>query len=189
MQISTIIRSVLAITCGLALGYVSWRAADMTITQTVSADWPRAHGYVRNSRVLASDANPFIDELELDYTYQVGTEWLVGDRLTFFGHGLSVLMRVGSPDDMAAAFPEGAPIEVAFDPADPRRAVLTPGITATEFGAAALFVLGVGGIGLGMIVHGYTRISGELAERKRLAESAAILSPQARPQPARANAA
>ncbi|MEQ8769420.1 MAG: DUF3592 domain-containing protein [Phycisphaerales bacterium] len=156
-------RAVVSMLVAIALGVVVWNVTDTVITQAVSSDWPRANGYVRHAQVVASDANPFIDDLELDYTYQIGTDWKVGDRLTFYGKNLSMLLRVGgSAETMAQEYANGTPIQVAYDPNNPRRAVLIPGITATEFGAAALLILGVGGVAIGMFTHGFSMLSGEL---------------------------
>ena len=154
MHLPTTLKYLITVGVALALGVVTLRVADTTLMQAVSADWPRANGFIRQSQVVPSQANPFIDDLDLEYTYQVGTQWAVGDRLTFFGRTLSMIFRVGSADEMSQALPEGAPIEVAYDPANPERAVLSPGITGVEFGAAALVVLGIGGIAVGMFTHG-----------------------------------
>lgn len=165
MNMTVVIRSVVTLCVAFVLASVVWRASDTVITQAVSSDWPRANGYVRQSQVVASDANPFIDDLELEYTYQIGTEWVVGDRLTFYGQGLSMLLRVGSPDNMAADFAEGSAIEVAYDPANPRRGVLIPGITGVEFGAAAFLIVGIGGIAIGMLTHACSALMRELSAR------------------------
>ncbi len=180
MNPTRLIRSAVTLVVALALAVVVWNVTDTVITQAVSSDWPRANGYVRHSQVVASDANPFIDDLELDYTYQVGTDWVVGDRLTFYGRGLSMLLRVGgSADAMAEEFSNGTPIEVAYDPTNPRRAVLIPGITATEFGAAAFVILGIGGVAIGMFMHGMSLLLAELREQP--AATAGSISESKRP--------
>jgi len=153
MHVPTVIKSFITLGVGLALGVVAVRVADTTLMQAVSADWPRASGYVRSSEVVPSDANPFIHELDLEYTYAIGTQWFVSDRLTFFGRGLSQLL-IGSAQDMYDAYPEGSAIEIAYDPSNPERAVLRSGVTPLEFAGAGLLILGIGGVALGMFVHG-----------------------------------
>lgn len=165
MNPTQLIRSGVMIIVAVVLASVVWHVTDTVITQAVSSDWPTANGFVRQSQVVASDANPFIDDLELEYTYQVGTQWIIGDRLTFFGRGLSMLLRVGSADEMAASYTSGTPIQVAYDPANPARGVLIPGITAVEFGAAALLILGVGGVSLGMFSHAIAALRRDWHER------------------------
>lgn len=176
MSTAGFIRSVITVGVGLVLAMVVWRGAETTITQMVSADWPRADGYVRNSRVVASEANPFIDDLQLDYTYQVGTDWMVCDRLTFFGRGLSLILRVGSADEMSEMYPQGAPIQVAYDPGNPERAVLSPGVSSAEFGGAALLILGVGGIAMGMLIHGTTGMLRQLEARREAQTGSGVIT-------------
>lgn len=173
MHLPTVIKSLVTLGVAVALGVVAFRIADTTLTQAVSADWPHATGFIRTSEVVPSDANPFIDELDLEFTYQIGTEWFVSDRLTFFGHGLSMLL-VGSAQDMADAYPAGAPIDIAYDPTNPERAVLRTGVTTVEFAGAALLVIGFGGVALGMFMHAGTRLTAQArGEGKREARPVA----------------
>ncbi|MEZ6317537.1 MAG: DUF3592 domain-containing protein [Phycisphaerales bacterium] len=178
MHAPTAIKSLITIGVAIALGVVATRVADTTLTQAVSADWPKAPGYVRTSEVVPSNANPFIDELSLEYTYQIGTEWFVSDRLTFFGDGLSQLL-IGSAQDMYDAYPEGTAIEIAYDPTNPERAVLRTGVTTLELSGAGLLVVGLGGVALGMFVHGGTRLLAQVKSGEAAREGRRVVTPRA----------
>jgi hypothetical protein len=110
-----------------------------------SRSWPTVPGVIRASEIrlgrTSGAERPSMD-VHIEYEYTVGGERLVSDRA-----GFGSPLRVKGMRAMVDRYPAGARVSVAYDPADPRRAVLEPGIQNDVYWmlfVGALFVCSAG---------------------------------------------
>jgi tetratricopeptide (TPR) repeat protein len=127
---------------GLALYAVALRevyaVADMTT-------WTRTEGTITHSRQSASKTNEFRTK-EFAYEYVVGGQRYVGTEDSW----KSSRMRRGWEDNLDQVYPAYyGEVAVYYDPAQPERAVLRPGLSyATAFLLKASFASMLGGMAL-----------------------------------------
>jgi hypothetical protein len=124
----------------LAFGAVGlWRNWRHLGPARASARWPRAAGEIDRSelRVVGYDEDGEPERrTSIRYRYRVGGDSYTGARV-FFGDSLA-LRFAGPGRRRLAAYPAGRAVEVAYDPADPTRAVLEPGAGPAAYLACAV---------------------------------------------------
>ena len=145
---------------GLAIGgaCLLWTFDTMSDIRA-SAAWPTAQGVVTSSRVERKETRTRGGGYNAHYDADVAYRYAVGGRSyesSTFVFGVSHSF----PDSAAAqaevdAYPPGRPVRVFYDPRDPARACVTPGVVPSGFDllvwtsgvfvlfGAALVVLGV----------------------------------------------
>ncbi len=106
--------------------------------ELASRGWPRAEGVVRWSTMLHVRAGPQGGHALRDVEPALVVEYTVGGAL----HETREVRWAGVPVWAAAStlrrYPAGARVAVAYDPADPARAVLEPGPSLMRVGYVAL---------------------------------------------------
>lgn len=114
--------------------YVAWEWGRPSVASAQrSADWPRTLGWIERSNVVTfSPTGGRVEpRLELAYSYTVDGESYTGHRVR-----LPVPFELGfeeSPQQLTARYPAGLEVDVHYDPQDPGRAVLEPGVPATAY--------------------------------------------------------
>ena len=136
----------------LAFGAVGlWRGWRDLGRALVSTTWPHAEGEIVGSDVHV-DGQHEDGEAQLRtiirYRYDVGGQTYHGERV-FFGDDLA-LRFAGPGKRRLAAYPTGARVVVAYNPRQPRFAVLEPGVNVAAYlvcaVAAVVGLLGVIGL-------------------------------------------
>ena len=133
---------------GAAMLWRGWR--DLRRARASRA-WPRAEGEIMSTELRVEgyhdDGEP-MRRTVIRYRYDVGGESYRAER-AFFGDDLA-LRFTGPGQRRLHAYPVGRRVQVAYDPTDPRRAVLEPGVhVAAELAVAvalAALILGFGGL-------------------------------------------
>ena len=100
---------------GLAQTYTGWR----------STGWSAASGYVVSSEVVGSGKGR---RPEIKYEYTVNGRGHTGDRILIGPDPMGGGMGIPSPGELIRRYPEGKAVRVFYDPDDPIRSVLEPGI-------------------------------------------------------------
>lgn len=133
---------------GLA-GYTAWESWWARASRV----WPTVPGTVTESKVQhdwnrrldnpMDNPTPPNDRAKIEYHYEVNGQVYWGGRVAYNGPS-GVLAAQRTVD----RYPRGTAVTVAYDPGDPRRGVLEPGLRtgdiALAFGVAALvLVLGL----------------------------------------------
>ena len=113
--------------------------------------WPVAAGTVLNSSVQTHTRRNSRGqttrsyEPRVSYQYQVGGQTFTGERLGFGNASYGQ----GKADKKIALYPQGAPVSVHYDPADPSKAVLeTKAAGGASYLALGIILLVVGVFGL-----------------------------------------
>ena len=128
-----------------------WRGWRDVRRALASTTWPHAEGEIVGSHVHVDghheDGEPQLRTV-IRYRYEVGGQTYHGERV-FFGDALA--LRFSGPGKRRlAAYPVGARVSIAYDPRDPRTAVLEPGGNVAAYlvcaVAAAVGLLGVIGV-------------------------------------------
>jgi Protein of unknown function (DUF3592) len=91
--------------------------------------WSKASGKivaatVSRPQVIASDDNDDDNTVEIRYRYRVGDKDFESTRVKFGGHAA---MSQIAADQLVARYPQGAGVDVYYDPKTPSHAVLEPG--------------------------------------------------------------
>lgn len=119
-----------------------------------SERWPRVQGLVVESSIVAGGSRGSQSYKPLvSYEYTVDATTYQNDRIS---HGDQVAKTRQHAEEIAARYPTGASVEVAYDPKTPAQAVLEPGFHA---GALALpgFGLALTAVGGVMLLFGRRR--------------------------------
>lgn len=137
---------------GLAFSLVGFIFAGNTIRTRRRADaaakWPTTTGEVLSSNVVEETGRDSDGHLETTYTpvvryaYEVGGQSHVGIRIRVSDVAFG---RRKKAEEIVARYPEGARVQVRYDPADPASTVLEtvkPGVGTAIFGGV-LLTLGV----------------------------------------------
>ena len=98
-----------------------------------SRSWPTAPGVVRASRIRVGESRGSsrpTRSVHVEYAYAVGGTERVSQRAGFGDPLTDEGMRA-----MVERYPEGKRVTVAYDPADPGRAVLEPGVQGIAYWA------------------------------------------------------
>lgn len=98
--------------------------------------WPTARGTVTSSEVVQTGRGRCC--VSIAYTYRAGGHELVGKRV-FVGDWLYTSLVKAQA--RAAKYPPSTPVDVHYDPANPSRAVLEPGLRIVAFFPIAVGVL------------------------------------------------
>jgi hypothetical protein len=116
----------------------------------VARQWPVTDGRVVESRVVLrrvgdpSKGNAKEPRAAVRFAYAVGGRQYVSSNVSY-AHGMGATSPVFDPS-YAVAFPEGAAVRVAYDPADPAEAVID--VSHDPYGTLAVgAVLAVGFVG------------------------------------------
>ncbi len=115
---------------GLILLLAGWQSAE----GLASRSWPATDG-----RVTVARSSPRSQSQVAWFSY----EFTVDGRV-YTGSRVDTA-QASATQETVAAHPLGSTVRVYYDPAEPARAVLSPGLTATHgwwFGAAAAAILG-----------------------------------------------
>jgi hypothetical protein len=123
----------------------------------VARQWPVTDGRVIESRVVlrrvgdASKGNATAPRAAVRFTYAVGGRQFVSSNVSY-ARGIGATSPVFDPS-YAVAFPEGTPVRVAYDPADPSEAVIDA--SHDPYGTLALgAVLVIGFVGYQIWLRG-----------------------------------
>jgi hypothetical protein len=121
---------------GVWVGWAGWRTAR----------WPRVQGeiiqaFVLNRPVRGEEGGP-PPELALSYRYEI-------DGKTYFGERLRIGGNVIGDGPEGGWYRKGGPAWVAYDPRDPRRCVLDPGMD--EMAVARRLVPGAALVAIGAL--------------------------------------
>jgi Protein of unknown function (DUF3592) len=138
----------IACVAGIILGAVTSYLGTGTIVDAwASTSWPLTGGTVVSCRVAR---NP--DAPDVTYTAHISYRYLVAGRqykntTVSFGAVVSSSSPAAA-ERIVARYPAGKAVQVAYDPADPGRAVLEPGLRLSSFvaffaGLLFAFVLSV----------------------------------------------
>jgi len=105
--------------------------------------WPTTDAEVTRSTVSYLVGGKRHYEPQITYTYRVGDDVYINDRLWF---GSSLFLRQRSALEMANRYPVGAHLRVSYSPEDPHSSVIQPGIQSesiAKVGLAAGIMLAV----------------------------------------------
>lgn len=153
--------STISVVLGLVgLGVLVWGFIRMRQSARTRS-WPTTQGTIRSSRVTSREAPALQTETSYDddapapaprilyspqveYTYTVEGQRYTGTELTLDSVEVSNKQHAQAH---AARYAPGRPVTVFYDPEDPSRALLEPGVHSTSWaipaaGAACLFVTG-----------------------------------------------
>jgi hypothetical protein len=138
---------------GAGLSYWGW-----TIVQDAraSSSWPTAAGAVISSEVSHSTDAEGGDSYspEVDYQYQVDGQNIINDQIKFGENSYDSRRRA---EEIAANYPVGRQVTVYYDPEQPDKAVLEPGVSA---GSYIVLSIGVVFILIALLVAPLTLIFG-----------------------------
>jgi hypothetical protein len=128
-----------------------WRGWRDLGRARASASWPRTDGEIVGADLQVEgyhDDGEAMQRAVIRYRYDVGGESHRAERV-FFGDDVA-LRFTGPGRRRLDAYPVGRRVSVAYDPADPRRAVLEPGVSGavrlSVLVALAIALLGLGGL-------------------------------------------
>jgi len=127
--------SLLAVSLTVPLYFApdGWQAWQALTQAKASAAWPTAPGEILRVDLLAGlrsagkGRTRKVYWVELGYRYRVAGRELAGNRIAF---GTFETTRRGEAEALAARYPAGQEIVVAYAPDTPEEAVLEPGTTA-----------------------------------------------------------
>ena len=114
-----------------------------------SRSWPKAQGSIERAKVVPTGAR--IDRghgsfeahvASVAYRYMVGGQSYVGSLVSYKGY----IPNVDRVEKIVARYPDGAEVQVAYDPVNPEVAVLEPGLGLGN-------CLGVG-LGVALLIGG-----------------------------------
>jgi hypothetical protein len=130
-----------ALLAGFAIFGAVWASFEAVYAHA-SKHWPRTLGSIITSRVsVESDGSlqgpTYVAEIL--YRYVVDGHEYTCDRVRF-GSLLSFALRRPA-DSFTKRFPVGAPVTVAYDPANPLRGVLEPGHAGQAYLKALVFAV------------------------------------------------
>ena len=141
---------------GLIGGGLSFWGWTILQDARASASWPTAEGIVNSSEVDRSTDG----EGGTSYSPEISYQYLVNDlnytnNTIKFGENSYSSRR--KAEEIAAAYPVGRQVAVYYDPLEPDKSVLEPGVTAGSY-----IVLGIGVlfIGIALIVAPLTYFFG-----------------------------
>ena len=98
-----------------------------------SAGWPAAEGVVTASRMWGGRWNNSARNSRTAYEFEVGGRLYASDRVCF-----GTLQSDAEKRAQVERFPVGRRVEVFYDPADPARSVLEPGVQRGVYKGLAL---------------------------------------------------
>ena len=135
-----ILVGVLTIGSGAALGYYIWSALE----GWTAVRWPTAPGEIISSAVEDVPGRLPSYEPKVSYSYSVGGVTRTGNRLRF---GDNTVSFEATARKRLASYPRGTAIQVHYDPEDPERSVLRPGVSRWNYAfmvlAGAMFLAGL----------------------------------------------
>jgi hypothetical protein len=124
-------------------GFV-WALSEVRYAHA-SEHWPRTLGSIVTSGVsVEHDVDGRRYAAGIRYRYVVDGHEYTGDRVRF-GSFLSFAWR-RSAGTLAKRFPAGAPVTVTYDPANPSRGVLEPGLGGQAYLNVLIFAVFVAGV-------------------------------------------
>ena len=120
---------------GLGLTYWGWNILQ---DARASASWPTAEGVVTRSEVTRSTDSDGGDSYspEITYTYTVNNEQLANKTIKFGENSYSSRKKA---EGIANSYPVGKNVTVYYDPQQPEKSVLEPGVSAGSY-----IVIGIG---------------------------------------------
>ncbi len=118
----------------------------MAVYEAVESEgWSTTAGEITSAKVLSGRSS----RPAVEYVFQVSEKRYVGSRREIKDYGAG---RTAA-DTVLAEYPVGSRIKVYFDPSDPTRSVLKPGITPFLAGWPALSTL-LAGMGTVILLKG-----------------------------------
>lgn len=122
---------------GAGLAYWGWNILQ---TAKASASWPTAEGIVTESEVSHSTDSEGGDSYspEVTYRYQVGNLFYENNTIKFGENAYSSRRRA---EQIAATYPVGRGVTVYYNPDQPDRSVLEPGVSAGSYIVLAIGLL------------------------------------------------
>ena len=109
--------------------------------------WKETEGVVNESRVLHLGVRRYVASVE--YRYVVDGEMMQG-TVVESGPDIPTYSSAAPPRRVVARYPVGKKVIVYFDPQDPSKAILEPGLSR---GSLLIFILGMGFVGISLIVR------------------------------------
>ena len=111
----------------IGVGWAAYQSEPLRLA-LMSRRWPQAPGEVRYATVTTfrkGGASPALRDVEpiITVEYMVAGECYVTSRVRWTGVAVTQAVRT------LHRYPPGSTVSVAYDPRDPRRAVLEPGLT------------------------------------------------------------
>lgn len=121
-------------------GGLLWWGWNILQDARASASWPTVDGRVTRSEVTESTDADGADTYrpEVTYEYQVDDRSYENSTIKFGENSYSTRRRA---EEIAANYPVGKRVTVAYDPNEPGQSVLEPGVTGGSY-----IVLGVGAV-------------------------------------------
>lgn len=122
----------------VGVGVFCWKIDDFKQAYA-SSTWPTVQGQIVHSEVVwLRNQKGLVYDADITYHYAVNGQQYAGTLVSILeyqgdSHSMSEIVR---------GYPEGAPVTVHYDPANPAYAVLEPGLNMTLLvfgGALALF--------------------------------------------------
>ncbi len=137
---------------GVVLGVTVFVALDgpREIWETAASySWPTVMARIEAVEVNRSSSAPWAEAratkiqyyTHVKYVYQVGTEIYTGTRI----HAIKSSSLMSRAHEMKRQFSEGATVPVYYDPNDPSRSVLIPGLNVTTAGVVVI-ILALGAV-------------------------------------------
>jgi len=121
------------------LAYGLWRSGRQV---SAGRGWPRTAGKIIVSKVshsaIVSSEERANSSVDLRYSYRVAGKDYEAARVRFGGRASLTSMAA---DAMAARYPQGASVDVYYDPKAPSRAVLEPGNSSNKTGLIVFLVV------------------------------------------------
>jgi hypothetical protein len=140
----------LFLSCGLiAIGLILATAGAVgALRSAQSQRWPSVQGEVTASGLVrqGDQARPYVR-----YRYRIAEKTYTGGALIHYGEPNPITRWLGASAENAppiqARYPQGSPVTVYYDPSNPDRSVLEPGVRVSAYLPVAagglLFILGL----------------------------------------------
>jgi Protein of unknown function (DUF3592) len=136
-----ILKIAFALFAALSMFGVVWTLSEAVYAHA-SEHWPRTLGSIVTSRVsVEHDVDGPIYDADILYRYVVDGHEYTCDRVRFGGLWSFSWRRPA--DAFTKRLPVGAPVTVAYDPAEPSRGVLQPGRAWQAYLKALVFAVSV----------------------------------------------
>jgi hypothetical protein len=139
MNFNEVVATLIAGAC--AIGFV-WCLSEIALASR-STHWPRTVGRIEQSNVKVEEDEGRAYIAAVTYSYLVDGQSYTGDRVSFgpvWKHAVEWWAR-----KTVGVYEPGSAVTVTYDPANPRRAVLRPGVLRSAVGGAIFCVIVAGG--------------------------------------------
>jgi hypothetical protein len=129
-------------------GGLTWWGWTIVQTARASAGWPSVEGRILRSEVTRSTDGDGDDSYSPEVTYRYVVDGQSYESYTI-KFGENAYGNRNTAEAIAARYPDGSRVTVYYDPADPERAVLEPGVSA---GSYIVFSIGAIFLVVGLVI-------------------------------------